>query len=217
MKKVVYYGYMKSLSFNKPLVLVMIGLPGSGKSFFARQFSKTFSAPLVSYDRLRHTFYPDNGYDRASQDMIQKAADIQIEELLKTSKTFIVDGVGNAKSQRVALAKQVRSAGYEIFMIWVQTDQDTAKYRSMKRSKRRQDDRYNKPLSDQQYSQLSQGFSPPAKNEPSVVISGKHTYPAQARVVLKRLVAPRATSRTIVNHANRTPDARSPRNSTLIR
>lgn len=201
---------MKSLSLVKPLILIVIGTPGSGKSFFARQFSETFSAPEVNYDRLQHTLSTDS-------EVVQKIAEFEIDELLKTQKTFIIDGAGYSRAQRVALRKKAQESGYDTLLIWVQTDENTAKYRSMKRSARRKDDQYNTSLTSQQYDSLVKRFTPPAVNEQSVVISGKHTYATQAKVVLKKLVAAREATRPIVNHGDRAPDASAPRRNVIIR
>lgn len=209
---------MKSLSLSKPLVLIVVGLPGSGKSFFARQFSETFSAPLVSYDRLRFAVFPGRGFTKSEQDVIDKVAALEMDELLRTSKTFIVDGGGFTKTHRMEIRKKAQAKGYDTLLIWVQTDKNTAKYRSMKRSSRRKDDQYNTSLTSQQYEQLAKRFSSPSANEASVVISGKHTYATQARVVLKKLVTPRTSNtQTIVNHANRSPNASPPRRNVIIR
>ncbi len=209
---------MKSLSLSKPLVLITIGIPGSGKSFFARQFSETFSAPVVSYDKLRHLLFANSTFNKQEQDLINTIADSEIEELLKTQKTFIIDGGGSSKVQRMDLRKKAHAAGYDTLLIWVQTDQNTAKYRSMKRSSRRNDDKYNVSLSSEQYDQLEKRFTQPQPAETVVVISGKHTYPTQAKVVLKKLVTPRAeAAQTIVNHGSRTPNASAPRRNVIIR
>ncbi len=202
---------MKSLSLVKPLILIVIGTPGSGKSFFARQFSETFSAPEVNYDRLQHMLSTDS-------EVVQKIAEFEIDELLKTQKTFIIDGAGYSRAKRIALRKKAQESGYDTLLIWVQTDENTAKYRSMKRSSRRKDDQYNTSLTSQQYDALVKRFSPPAANEQSVVISGKHTYATQAKVVLKKLVTPReGAARPIVNHGDRAPDATPPRRNVIIR
>lgn len=209
---------MKSLSLSKPLVLITIGIPGSGKSFFARQFSETFSAPVVSYDKLRHLLFANSAFNKQEQDLINTIADSEMEELLKTQKTFIIDGGGASKVQRMDLRKKAHAAGYDTLLIWVQTDKNTAKYRSMKRSSRRNDDKYNASLSSEQYDHLEKRFTQPQPTEAVVVISGKHTYPTQAKVVLKKLVTPRAeAAQTIVNHGNRTPDASAPRRNVIIR
>lgn len=210
---------MKSLSLNKPLMLITVGIPGSGKSFFARQFSETFSAPLVSYDRLRYILFSENESRKNQETVVDQLADQEIDELLKTQKTFIVDGGAGSKVQRMKLRKKAQQAGYDTLLVWTQTDQSTAKYRSMKRSKRKADDRYNNSLSSTEYDSLTKRFVQPQPSEAVVVISGKHTYPTQARIVLKKLVTPRAeaTRTNIVNHGGRTPDAQAPRRNVIIR
>ena len=209
---------MKSLSLSKPLVLITVGVPGSGKSFFARQFSETFSAPVVSYDKLRHLLYPASSFNKQEQETIETIAHLEAEELLKTHKTFIIDGGMNTKAQRMEIRKKAHAAGYDTLLVWVQTDQNTAKYRSMKRSNRRNDDKFNASLSGEAYDQLEKRFHPPQAPEASVVISGKHTYATQAKVVLKKLVTPREeAAHSIVNHGARTPDASAPRRNVIIR
>lgn len=217
---------MKSLSLSKPHILVMVGLPGSGKSFFARQFSDTFGAPVVSFDQVRHALYKAPQHDKTELATIKKIVEYQEDELFKTQKTFIVDGGADQKIERSELRKRAVKAGYDVLLIWVQTDENTAKYRSMKRSSRRTYDQLNQSLTSEQYDQFAKRFTPPSHSESSIVISGKHTYATQARVVLKKLVAPReaAVNRPIVGHEGRTPtpgesdgENSSPRRSVLIR
>lgn len=210
---------MKSLSLNKPLMLITIGVPGSGKSFFARQFSETFSAPLVSFDRLQHILFAENELNKTQEAILNQITEFEIDELLKAQKTFIVDGGANTKVQRMQLRKKALQAGYDTLLIWTQTDKNTAKYRSMKRSRRKADDRYNNSLSSTEYDRLSKRFTTPQPSESVVVVSGKHTYPTQAKVVLKKLVTPRAEAAraNIVNHSNRAPDAVAPRRNVIIR
>lgn len=208
---------MKSLSTIKPLMIIVVGLPGSGKSFFARQFSETFGAPRVSNDRLRHILFGSEGYSKQEQTTIGMVAEAEIHELLKTQKTFLVDGFGLGRTQRAVLRKLAKEHGYDVLLVWVQTDQATAKYRSMKRSNKKKDDEHNASLTSALFEQETKKFSAPATNENHVVISGKHTYATQAKVVLKRLIQPRESSRTITNHGERSPDAQQPRRNVIIR
>lgn len=209
---------MKSLSLSKPLAIIVIGLPGSGKSFFARQFSETFSAPMVSLDVLRYILYGNETPNKGQQTKLEALAEHEIQEYLKTQKTFVIDGLGLSKPQRVNLRKKCTEAQYGVLLVWVQTDEATAKYRSMKRSNKKKDDQYNFSLTGEEYDKQAKKFGSPATNEQHVVISGKHTYATQAKVVLKRLVAPRSEANIkIVNHENRAPDAQSPRRNVIIR
>lgn len=182
---------MKSLSLSRPLILMVIGVPGSGKSFFARQFSDTFAAPLVSYDYIRSRLFENPAYNREEEAIVYSLAGQQINELLKTQKTFIVDGGLNAKSDRYSLAKLGHKFGYGTLAVWVQTDESASKLRATRRNSKRPGDIYNASLSEKQFIALSRELVSPSPQEPYVVISGKHTYATQAKVVLKKLVLPR--------------------------
>ena len=189
---------MKSLSLSKPLIIITVGLPGAGKSFFARQFSETFGAPIVSYDRLCYELFADPTYSKDERTIISRVALAQTEELIKTHKTFIVDGGGNTKAERMHLKKLAEKNGYGILAVWAQVDEPTARQRSLKRSKRKKDDIYNQSISEEQFEKDKKRFTPPAVNEHYVVISGKHVHATQARVVLKKLVTPREEAKPTV-------------------
>ncbi len=182
---------MKSLSLSKPLIIVTVGAPGAGKSFFARQFSETFGAPIVSYDRLRYELFAEPTYSKEERIIIKRVAEYQTEELIKTQKTFIIDGGGNTKAERTQLKKLAEKHGYKVLAVWVQIDERTAKQRSLRRSKRRADDAYNQRLTAEEFEKEIKRFSPLTTNEHYVVISGKHVHTTQVKAVLKKLVTPR--------------------------
>ena len=211
---------MKSLSLSRPLILMVIGVPGSGKSFFARQFAAMFSAPLVSPDFVRSQIFVSPRYSREEDEVIQTLCAQQIDELLKTEKTFLVDGGLNIRADRLELAKLARTAGYGTLIVWVQTDEPTSYSRATKRNARHPGDLYNSPLTEEQFDMLTKRLSPPSAQEPFVVISGKHTYATQAKVVLKKLIVPREqhTQQTTpippTSHENQAPT--SPRRNVII-
>lgn len=185
---------MKSLSLSRPLVILMLGVPGAGKSFFARQFSDTFSAPVVSYDRLRYELFLEPTFSRDEETIIDRVASTQVEELLKTKKTFIIDGATGTRVSRANIEKIAKSSGYGTLIVWVQTDPQTSKLRSLKRNPKRPFDEYSVSLTAEVYEKLAKHLNPPLPREPYIVISGKHTYSTQAKMVLNKLVSPRDES-----------------------
>jgi len=163
---------MKHLSLAKPHLVVTVGIPGSGKSFFAEKFATTFGAPYVCYEKLAQLV---NGE-------VSSALLMQLDELLKTKQSVIYDGPSESRASRSELAKKAREAGYTVLYVWVQTDQTTAKTRYSQAHKSVSEDEYEKGV---------KRFTPPNTIEKALVISGKHTYATQAKVVLKRLSTPR--------------------------
>lgn len=177
---------MKSLSLSKPHLLVMVGVPGAGKSSFAEHFAETFTAPIVNWDTIRAELFNEPTYSKDEQVIIGRVADYMLDELLKTQRTIVYEGAADARSERQALAKRARAAGYEVLFVWVQTDSATAQQRATKKK------RDSVSMTAEQFEAATKRFTQPNHTEPLVVISGKHTYASQLKIVLKRLVEPRA-------------------------
>jgi predicted kinase len=182
---------MKSLNLARPQMLMIVGNPGAGKSFFARQFSETFDAPVVSLDRIRYELFANPTFSNDENDLVNRMAGYFIEELLKTKRSFVIDGGCNTRADRVRLTQLAKKADYAAQIVWVQTDVATCRARALKRNPdKRIDDKYNPSLSEQLFDTMVRRFTEPSR-ENHVVISGKHTYSAQAKMVLRKLVAAR--------------------------
>ncbi len=173
---------------SKPTIVQVVGPAGAGKSFFARRFSKTFGAPLVSRDRLRWTLFAHHTYSEDEESIVSQVADVMVDELLKTGKLFILDGGCNRRPARNLIRDKAQKNNYQIFTVIVQTDEPTARSRATHRDHRSADDRYNQSLSAEQYAAQLKSYQSPVVDKNTVVISGKHTYSTQARTVLKKLV-----------------------------
>jgi predicted kinase len=154
----------------------MVGIPGSGKSFFAEHFSNTFKSPIISLSRIQEKLGGD--IDAKSIDDI---SNYLLDEMLKTGQTIVYDGNTNMNIDRQKIAKKAKANGYEPLFIWTQTDMATSKKRSKKSL-----------ASPDVFDAILKKFSPPNKTENTVVISGKHTYSSQLKIVLKRLAGPQA-------------------------
>jgi predicted kinase len=186
---------MKPLQLSKPHIIIMLGIPGSGKSFFAEHFSETFSAPLISFDKLRDNLFAPDSRSDAETSALNHASGYMLTELLKTHRTIVYDGPSNSRVDRINLLKEAKAAGYEALFIWSQTDLETAKLRSTKST------RSKKGISSDEFNTSVKRFTPPSRLEHVVVISGKHTYASQIKIVLKHLVEPHieAVDRSVNN------------------
>lgn len=182
---------MKALSLSRPLLILTIGLPGAGKSFFARHFSDTFNAPLISADVLRFELFEKPSFNPSEQGLIKRLIGHQLAELIKTKSSIVVDGFCNTRAERQMLDQFAQKHNYGLLLVWVQTDEPTAKTRATDRKAKRPGDEYNTSLSPEQFVTFSKRFTAPSKVEDYVVISGKHTYTTQAKMVLRKLAAPR--------------------------
>jgi gluconate kinase len=164
------------LQLSKPHMLVVVGIPGAGKSFFATHFSDLFSAPYVDYDLF---------YDVAGSKS-DELADYMMKQVIKTKQTLVIDGRGMTVLDRGELVKSASKNGYNILFVWVQTEPVTAEQRSTGSKTAK--------LSADQFVEQFRKFENLKEGEPYLVISGKHTSASQSRAVLKKLAAPHTVS-----------------------
>ena len=183
---------MKTMSLGSPMVILVVGVPGSGKSFFARRFAETFGAPLVSEDKIRYTLFSNHTYEENEQAMVRQVADLMLDELFITGKTIVLDGGYNTKVARTDMTATAKEYGYRTLTVWVQTDEPTARRRAIHRSDKNPGDQFKTSMDDDQFETLGKKFTAPKVDEKDVVvISGKHTYASQAKMVLKKIVEAR--------------------------
>lgn len=175
---------MKSLQLSRPYAIMMVGIPGSGKTFFARQFSDTFHTPYIDYNQI--------GARGADAQSASELTLLFLSEIAKTKQSFVFEGSSDTRANRTEFAKWARARGYAPLFVWTQTDQATSLKRSLKAG----------TISRDEFANRLQDFSAPHPDEKPIVISGKHTYASQARTVLAHL-----------GHENRAsaPQASSPR------
>jgi gluconate kinase len=180
---------------------MMVGIPGSGKSFFASQFADTFHAPYI--DTL--------AIEKLSRDSetAGELISLMIGELAKTHQTFVFEGNSDARTHRAEFSRWARSKGYQPLLVWVQTDQRTALKRALK----------NGSVTRESFDTILHAFSAPHADEKPIVISGRHTYASQARVVLAVLSkdARPAAEPTPVTPAPRPTAVQPPRRNVIVR
>jgi len=190
---------MKSLQLTKPHLIVIVGIPGSGKTYFGAQFSKTFNAPFLNFAELQATFGDGHA---------PKIWDYVLDQLCLTKQTLILEGPGGTKSERQTLSAYARSKGYQTLFVWVQTEPITAQNRATKGTPGVQQ---TSLLSPDEFVNYASRFEQLTPAEPYMVISGKHTYASQARNVLKKLVEERKVDAKIQAPAERSAGATTPR------
>lgn len=153
----------------KPRAILVFGAPCSGKTTFAENFAKRFSAPFYNLDEIQ------------DQLKLSKTSLLRFLELLvKTGQNLVIEGGLDTEEQRRRIYLLLKQAGYHHSLVWIQTDTQTIKKRlasSLKSIQKAKD------LYDQKINTLEA----PTDLESPIVLSGKHTFQTQLAHVLTRL------------------------------
>jgi predicted kinase len=172
---------------TRPLLIMLYGFPGSGKTYFARQLSENLQAAHVQGDRIRAELFETPRHDKQEDAIISQLMNYMTEEFLNAGVSVIYDVNAVRGSQRHALRDMARRAHAQPLLVWVQIDLESAFTRGMKRDRRRTDDKYAAPLDRTTFESIAGHMQNPGNTEEYVVISGKHLFSTQFSAVVKRL------------------------------
>ncbi len=178
---------MNRLELNPPLLIMTMGYPGAGKTFFSRQFAELHKLPCLSEDRMRFELFENPQFNNDEQDIISRVFDHALEQVMKTGATVVCDGDFSGAKSRQRIEALAKSSGYRTLIIWLQTDINTSGTRALNRDRRNLDSKYAFNLSQDTFNKLSSQLRRPSEKEDFVVISGKHAFKGQALTVLRKI------------------------------
>lgn len=174
----------KTLFINQPYLILLVGLPGSGKTFFAEKFAQAFNTTFLNLNDLRFELFTAPNFSKDEESHLEKIGRSFLPELMRSKRAIMIEGGLEARSDRQVYRQIARKNGYEVLTVWVQNTEPTARLRSTRNIK-------TAPrkylLNSDQFDIMAKRFTAPNLLEAPVVISGNHTFSTQARSVLRRL------------------------------
>ncbi len=178
---------MSKIVPTKPLLIMLYGFPGAGKTYFARQLCNELHAAHIQGDRIRAELFEEPRYDKEENSVVGHLMDYMAEEFLSTGLSVVYDVNAKRAAQRHELREIARQHHAMPLLIWLQIDHESAFARASRRDRRQMDDRYSTSLDRATFETLSAGMQNPAPIEKYAVVSGKHVFKTQFSAVIKRM------------------------------
>ena len=170
-----------------PVLFVLVGLPSSGKTYLARQLARKLKITHIGEQQIRANLFGNVALKQPENRLLRKVCLLLIEECLKLKTSVICDIAANSNAQRAELYKLAKLYKYKSITIYQQVDKQVAWLRAQSRRAHRIDDQHALALDKNTFNIFTARLEPPAKGE-IIVISGIHTFNAQAQVILRRLL-----------------------------
>lgn len=185
---------MDVLTLNPPLLIITMGYPGAGKTFFSRQFADKYSLSCFSEDRIRFELFENPQFNTDESEIIGRILDYSIVQAMKTGSSIVLDGNFSDKAARKRLYEIAKDNKYRTLVVWLQTDINTSRARAARRDRRNPDSKYSFNISTPQFDSIIKQLERPSEKEQFVVISGKHAFKGQALTVLRKIAETYANS-----------------------
>ena len=93
-------------------LIVMVGLPGSGKSYRARELQKLANAEIISSDSIRKELSGDEN-SQSNNELVFKTLYYRIRELLNQGRNVILDATNTSMKVRLHIMDEVRECNCE--------------------------------------------------------------------------------------------------------
>lgn len=178
---------MERVQPSKPFLLLLYGFPGSGKTYFARQFAEAVQLAHLEQDRIRFELFEQPKFTKQENFALGRIMDFMASEFITAGISVILDMNAMRVSQRRILREKARLSGAATLVVWFQIDADTSFLRNQKRDRRKLDDRFAVGYDVEAFKQLAAYMQHPEPTEDFVVVSGKHSFVGQLSTVMKKL------------------------------
>ena len=179
---------MKHLELSPPLLIIVMGLPGSGKSFFG-QLAEEYALPRISEDVIRYELFEKPQFNNDEADIIERIFNYALSQVVVTGETVICEGSYLKTKQRKSLAAIAKANGYKTLRVWLQTDLETSMKRAATRDRRNPDNKLDFEIDTVTFNKIKTELQRPSEKEPFVVISGKHAFKSQCLTVLRKITS----------------------------
>ncbi len=178
---------MSKIVPTKPLLIMLYGYPGAGKTYFARQLCEQVHAAHVQGDRIRSELFDEPRYDKEENSVVTHLMDYMAEEFLNAGLSVVYDVNAMRSTQRHELREMARRHKTQPLLIWLQIDVESAFMRANKRDRRHIDDKYSNSLERTMFDNVVNGMQNPSNIEDYAVISGKHVFSTQFGAAVKKM------------------------------
>lgn len=178
---------MLRTKLTRPAVVMLLGLPGSGKTYTSSHLADLLGLALVSDGKIREGLFEKPTFSKHENMVVLQMMVMMAEEYLTLGIPVMFDTGINKAAERKTLREIARKHKADTLLIWLQIDQDTARLRarSMKKDTKTLSD-IKKVMSNEAFDEAINNFQAP-HNEDYIVISGKHTFESQKPIIMRRL------------------------------
>ena len=113
----------------RPALVVISGLPGTGKSYFGQRLARRWPFVVLESDALRRTLFPSPDYSSQESWRLFKAVHLLIERLLEKGVSVILDATNLAERHREYLYSIAERRDVRLVLVRVEAPPEVVRQR----------------------------------------------------------------------------------------
>ena len=117
----------------RPVLVVLVGLPGTGKTSFARRLAERFPLQVLESDALRRVLFPKPAHTPEESARFFRAIHQVIAVLLERGTPVLLDATNLVEAQREALYRVAEDAGARLALVQLQAPGEMVQERLARR------------------------------------------------------------------------------------
>lgn len=137
------------------MVVIVFGLPGSGKSYFASRLAKMIRADYINSDKLRKEMFKERTYSKQEKAAVYRKMLAKMTEAVNQNRNVVLDATFHKNDTRKTFEQEMEGKG-GIYFIEVQANENIIRERLRKERPYSEADfevyklirRHHEPLSD---------------------------------------------------------------------
>ncbi|HRO47550.1 AAA family ATPase [Agriterribacter sp.] len=110
------------------MIVIVFGLPGSGKSYFASRLAKVINANHINSDRVRQEIFKKRAYSDQEKKAVYDTMLEQMQESVRQKKNVVLDATFHKKDIRKMFVEEMKDKG-GISFIEIQADENIIRER----------------------------------------------------------------------------------------
>jgi predicted kinase len=126
--------HLSSSGSRCPALIVMVGAPGSGKSYLGRTLSAALDAELIQTDAVRKDLFPEPTYTSAEAASVYQTCHRRIADGLAAGRAIVFDGTNLRERQRRTLYQLAERAKAQVFVVVAYASEDVIRQRLQHRA-----------------------------------------------------------------------------------
>jgi len=111
------------------MVIIVFGLPGTGKSFFASKLAMHLGGDYINSDKVRKQLYPSPQYNAEEKEAVYKKLLNSMYDHVKARKPLIIDGTFYKQNIRDNFNTMAKDLSIDIKWIEITADEETVRKR----------------------------------------------------------------------------------------